>query len=160
MTPKSCNHCVQIEASGAWFRRKLIESTATVGLCCTHKAPVGCHLGFLFCKVMLKHQISEVGRQSIVWFLISNFLSITSAKNCGNRIVFVKIIASQRWDVFETRCILILPIKTVSAFRYRALCDGELWRAVHRPCVCVCVCLFVCVSVRTITFEVNDPWGR
>jgi len=32
--------------------------------------------------------------------LISLFVSNTSAKNCHNRIVYVKIIASQRWDVF------------------------------------------------------------
>ena len=32
--------------------------------------------------------------------LISYFLSNTSAKNYRNRIVYVKIIASQRWDVF------------------------------------------------------------
>ena len=36
--------------------------------------------------------------------LIPYFLSNTSAKNYRNRIVYVKIIASQRWDVFETRC--------------------------------------------------------
>ena len=40
---------------GAWFRRKEVESAAAVGLCCTHNAPVHCLLGFLFCKVMLKH---------------------------------------------------------------------------------------------------------
>ena len=32
--------------------------------------------------------------------LISYFLSDTFAKNCRNRIVHVKIIASQTWDVF------------------------------------------------------------
>jgi len=36
--------------------------------------------------------------------LISYFLSNTSAKNYHNGIVYVKIIASQRWDVFETLC--------------------------------------------------------
>jgi len=36
--------------------------------------------------------------------LISYFLSNTSAKNSRNRIVCVKIIASQKWDVFETQC--------------------------------------------------------
>jgi len=40
--------------------------------------------------------------------LISCFLSNTSAKNCRNRIVYVKIIACQRWDVFETQCKKIL----------------------------------------------------
>jgi len=32
--------------------------------------------------------------------LISYFPGNTSAKNCRNRIVYVKIIARQRWDVF------------------------------------------------------------
>jgi len=51
---------------GAWFRRKELDSAAAVGLCCTHNAPVRCLLGFLFCKVMQKHQIDEMGKQSIV----------------------------------------------------------------------------------------------
>jgi len=34
--------------------------------------------------------------------LMSYFLSNTSAKNYRNRIVCVKITASQKWDVFET----------------------------------------------------------
>jgi len=38
-----------------WFRRKEVESAAAVGLCCMHKAPVHCLLGFLFRRVMLKH---------------------------------------------------------------------------------------------------------
>jgi len=41
--------------------------------------------------------------------LISYVLSNTSAKNYCNRIVCVKIIASQRWDFFETRC-SFLPV--------------------------------------------------
>jgi len=36
--------------------------------------------------------------------LMSYFLSSTSAKNYRNRIVNVETVASQRWDVFETRC--------------------------------------------------------
>jgi len=42
------------------------SSTAAVGLCCMHKAPVRCLLGFLFRKVMLKHYIGEMGKQSVV----------------------------------------------------------------------------------------------
>ena len=39
--------------------------------------------------------------------MISYFLSNISAENYRNRIVivYVKIIASRKWDVFETRCI-------------------------------------------------------
>jgi len=40
---------------GHWFNRKEVDSTAAVGLCCMHNAPVGCLLGFLFHKVMQKH---------------------------------------------------------------------------------------------------------
>ena len=42
--------------------------------------------------------------------LISYFPSNTSAKNYGNQIVYVKIIASQRWDVFETQCTVKQPV--------------------------------------------------
>ena len=83
--PESCNQCVQLRALGE------------------HKAPVRCLLGFLFCKVMLKHQKGEVGKQSIIWFLISYFLSNTCAKNYRNQVVCVKIIASQMWDVLRHR---------------------------------------------------------
>jgi len=36
--------------------------------------------------------------------MISYLLSNISAKNYRNRIVYVKIIASQRWTFFETQC--------------------------------------------------------
>ena len=52
---KSCNQCVQLWAVGAWLRINKVESTAEVGLCYPHNAPVCCLLGFLLCKVMLKH---------------------------------------------------------------------------------------------------------
>jgi len=39
--------------------------------------------------------------------LISYFLSNISAKNYRNLIEYVKIIASQRWDVFETQCSIV-----------------------------------------------------
>jgi len=76
--------------------------------------------------------------------LISYFLSNTSAKNYRNRIMYVKIIASQRWDVFwdtvynGCRClggyslrlhflhltqflsdVLVLYISSTSAYRWR-----------------------------------------
>jgi len=35
--------------------------------------------------------------------LIAYFLGNICAKNCCNRTVYVKIIASQRWDVFWDR---------------------------------------------------------
>ena len=47
--------------------------------------------------------VDRWGRQR-KYRLISYFLSNTSAKNYRNRIMYVKIIASKRWDVFETQC--------------------------------------------------------
>jgi len=38
--------------------------------------------------------------------MISYFLSNISAKSYRNRIVYVEIVASRRWDFFETRCTL------------------------------------------------------
>jgi len=38
------------------------------------------------------------GKTKLISYLISN----TSAKNYPNRLMDIKIIASQRWDVFET----------------------------------------------------------
>jgi len=67
--PKFCNQCVQLQGLlGAWFRWKEVDSAAAVGLCYTHNAPARCLLGFLIRKVMQKHWIGEVGKQSIVWF--------------------------------------------------------------------------------------------
>jgi len=57
-------------------------------------------LGFLFRKAVQNHRIGEVGQQSIVWFVTFLVTLNTSAKNYHYRIVYVKIIASQRWDVF------------------------------------------------------------
>ena len=52
-------------------------------------------------------------------YLISCFLSNTSAKNYRNRIVCVKIIASHRWDVFwDTVYILILLPMTRQMFNW------------------------------------------
>ena len=57
-----------------------------------------CAVGFLFRRVMQKHQIGAVAKTK--HHLISYFLSNTSAKNYHNRIVSVMIITSQRRDVF------------------------------------------------------------
>jgi len=86
-----------------WFRRKEVENAAGVGLCCTHSAPVRCLLAFLFRN---NAEALESWGGNTKYRLISYFLSSTSAKNYRNWIVYVKTIASQRWDVFETRCIL------------------------------------------------------
>ena len=53
--------------------------------------------GFLFPQVVQKHKLGGGG---IKYILIPYFLDNTCAKNYRNRTLFVKIIASQRWDVF------------------------------------------------------------
>jgi len=86
-----------------------------------HKAPVRCLLGFLFnnnntniCNAhsVSKHteseaQLSQSNAEVLVRWggktkhdPISYFLSNTSAENYRNHVVYVKIVASQRWDVF------------------------------------------------------------
>ena len=55
-------------------------------------------LGFMFPQVVQKHWLGEVGK--IKYVLISYFLGNICAKNCCSRTVYVKIIVSQRWDVF------------------------------------------------------------
>ena len=42
-----------------------------------------------------------------------------SAKNYRNHVVYVKIIASQRWDVFETQCINVQSVAEVVIRRAR-----------------------------------------
>ena len=74
---------------GTWFRRPKVERAAAVGLSCMNSAPVRCLLGFLFCKVMQKHWIGEVGKQNIIWFLtfsttlLQNIIAIGS---CTSRL--------------------------------------------------------------------------
>jgi len=61
--------------------------------------------------------------------LISNFLSSTSAKNCHNWILYVKIIASQRWNVFWDT-VYICRMTWVS-FRWLFICVPK-WHRVSR----------------------------
>ena len=57
--------------SGARLRRKEAESTAAVRLCCMRKAPLRGLLGFLFRKVMPKHQIGKARIQALFDLLLS-----------------------------------------------------------------------------------------
>ena len=61
------------------------------------------------------NRIGEVGRQGIVSF--HTFSATLLPKNYRNGIVYVKITASQRWDVFcETQCIILcVHMLTISA---------------------------------------------
>jgi len=58
----------------------------------------------------------------IKYSLIAYFLDNIFAKNCHNRTVYVKIIASQRWDViFETQC----------SFRYEGFAAKKFKRTLN-----------------------------
>jgi len=50
-----------------------------------------------FCKVVQKHYLGEVGKKH---FLIAYFQSNIAAKNCQNRFMFVKVIASHASELF------------------------------------------------------------
>ena len=88
-----------LELLRAWFRRKeFINSAAAIGLCCMHKAPVRCLLGFLF----YKQWISEVGKQSIFWYRTFSIIflpKIIATALCMSRIQQVK-----GGMFFETQC--------------------------------------------------------
>ena len=53
-------------------------------------------------------------RWEIKYLLIAYFLGNTCAKNCRNRAVYVKIIATQSGTFFETWCIMILGHRLVA----------------------------------------------
>jgi len=69
--------------------------------------------------------------------LISYFLSNTFAKNYRNRIVYVKITASQRWDVFKTH--------SVCAMRFRVKRFPTVYKAVRLNALTSCVA-FIALS--------------
>jgi len=106
--PKYCNQCLELSGGGAWFRRKEVESTAAVGLCCTHKAPLPCLLCFcfLFLKVVLITEALDRWGWKTKHHLIFYFLSNTCQKY-RNGIVYVKIIASKWWKAFLRHSVII-----------------------------------------------------
>jgi len=82
---------------GAWFRRKEVDSAAAVGLLhaqCTNALYSGFPISQGNAEVLDRCGGKTEHR------MISYFLSNISAKNYRNRIVYVKIIASRRWEVF------------------------------------------------------------
>jgi len=92
--------------------------------------------------------------------LISYFLSNTSAKNYRNRIMCVKIIASQTWDIFETvyshienTYVHTNEPKHSETGRVRQNPIQRTVRSVH-----VCVCL--CVVLSWVTGQLADAANR
>jgi len=61
----------------------------------------------------------------IKYILIAYFLGNICAKNCRNRTMCVKIIASQIWEAFETQCILDLGGENPNIYRFSEF--GILW---------------------------------
>ena len=70
------------------------------------------------------------------YILIAYFLSNIFAKNCRNRTMYVKIIASQRWDVFLRHSVVVVVVRP----------RERLQSIVMSMSVCVSslVCLSVC----------------
>jgi len=109
----------------SWYRRKEVESATVIGLCCTHKALVSAlSSGFPISQGNAETLDRRGGKAK--YRLISYFLTNTSAKNYRNRIVYIKIIVSQRWDVFETQCSLLC----VCLWRLTEI--DELWQQLSR----------------------------
>jgi len=100
---KSCNQCVQLGAVEGMVQKKGSRercSSWTV-LHAQHTTA----LSSWFPVSQGNAEALERWGGKAKRLLISYVLSNTSAKNYRNRIVYVKIIASQRLDIFETQCI-------------------------------------------------------
>jgi len=108
---KSCNQCVQpagllgamVQEKGS---RERCWSWTVLHAQCTSAQSSGFPLSSGFPISQGNAEALDRWGGKTKYRLISYFLSSTSAKNYRNWIVYVKTIASQRWDVFETRCIL------------------------------------------------------
>ena len=59
---------------------------------------------FRFSQVVQKHKLLDVA--PVKSLLIAYFIGSISAKKCQNPFTIVKVMASQTWDYFETRCII------------------------------------------------------
>ena len=103
--PKLCKQCIQLGAVGARFRRKEVKSAHAAGL-----LHAQCAVFWVLSLATWQGNAEALdmwGGKNTKHRLISYCLSNTSAKNYGNRIVYVKIIASQKVArFFETQCSL------------------------------------------------------
>ena len=96
--PQSCNQCVQFGAVGGMVQEKgSRERCRSWTVCCTHNVPVPSALSFGF--PISQGNAEALGRWGgkTKHRLISYVVSNISVKHYRNRIVCVKIIASQRW---------------------------------------------------------------
>ena len=95
---KSCNQCVQLGAVGGMIQekgsRERCNSWTMLHAQCTSALSSG------FTLSQGNAEVVDKGGGKAKHRLISYFLSNTSAKNNRNRMVYVKIIASQTWDIF------------------------------------------------------------
>jgi len=96
--PKSCNQCVQLGAVGGMVQEKGSREYCSSWTVLHAQSNSALSSGY----PLLQSNDEALDRWG--WNtndrLISNYLSDTSAKHYRNRIVYVKIIASQRWDGF------------------------------------------------------------
>ena len=99
---KSCNQCIQLGAVGGMVQekgsRKRSGSWTALHEQCTSALSSGFPLSQGNAEALDRWGGKTKHR------LISYFLSNTSAKNYHHWFVYVKIIASERWDIFQTQC--------------------------------------------------------
>jgi len=63
-----------------------------------------------FCQVVHKHKLFEVAYSLLIAYFIGNI----SAKKYQNPFMLVRVIANQRWDVFETQRVMVKCCKKLS----------------------------------------------
>jgi len=104
--PESCNQCVQLGAVGAMVQEKgspeCCSSWTVLHAQCTSALSSG------FPDLQGSAETLDRWGWKTKRRIVSYFRSNTYAKNYRNRIVYVKIIASQRWDVFLTHSLFII----------------------------------------------------
>jgi len=102
---KSCNQCVQLGAVGGIVQgkrsRERCRSWTVLHAQCTSALSSGFPISQRNAEA-LDRQGGKTNHR-----LISNFLSYTSAKNYRNRMVYVKIITSQRLDIHFLRQFIV-----------------------------------------------------
>jgi len=128
--PESCNQCIQLGTVGGMVQEKgSIYSAAAVGLCCTHGAPCTSALSSGFSTLQGNAESLDRWCGKTKPHPIFYFVSNTSSKNYRNRIMYVKIIASRRWDVFLRHGVVVSTFECVGSV---------LWHMGLTVCELVC----------------------
>jgi len=100
--PKSCHQCAQFGTVGGIVQEKESREHCSSWTVLYTQCTSVLSSGFPLLQGNSKALDRWGGKMK--HHLIFYFLKNTSAKNYHNRVMYVKIIASQRWDFFETQC--------------------------------------------------------